>query len=354
MQTFDSNFLKKIKKYSAVGNFCNLNFALVYTNKRGYNFIDRNANELLPLECSKVVIHSGGVIMLTDKRSGATTCVNSSFEKLPFISDNDRVVNFDHNGGLYGNKQEFSMSKPPYDGSGLFLIDIENDGVILHYDNSEKITFLYNLNGEVIHSADNINVLKKKDKGLVICDQHQIIDFAENIHLKLPAPSFSSRYYEHEKFRILGDHIWYSNKLLPLAIRGYDSRQFNEDGSIIFYNNDKYLPYCNGPDCGTVIQIKSYTNKNKYSILYGEYELDRKISITAIKDIRPHVSDWRLFTLDKGYTVLNMDDLRSEKIINIEKECQARNAESEFKDNLLGIAAIIIPILIILLIIYLM
>ena len=47
-----AEFVKRIKKYSYVGNFCNLGFAMVYTNKRGYNFIDKEGNELK--EVSKV------------------------------------------------------------------------------------------------------------------------------------------------------------------------------------------------------------------------------------------------------------------------------------------------------------
>lgn len=344
MAASNSKFIKNIRKYSAVSNFCNLDFALAYTKKRGYNFIDRDGNELLPLECSKITVHSGGVIILTDKRLGSTTYIDSSFNELNFINNNDLIVNFDSNGGLYGKKQEFNMSKPPKDGSELpILIDIQNDGIVLHYDRDSQITTLYDLCGNVIYSANYIEVLKKKNNGIVISDRHQIIDFAENIHLKFRSISSDSwrHYHEHGKFRILGDHIWYNNKLIPLIVSGSDSIQFNDDGSILFYHNDKYSTYCSGPHYGSVIQIKSYTNNSRYNIHYGEYEVDENKDIHRIKDIRPYVSDWQPITLNGDVTTFDMKKWSSLKIQNHEQKQKHQLKADQFKDNVFYTATII-------------
>ena len=323
-----AEFVKRIKKYSYVGNFCNLGFAMVYTNKRGYNFIDKEGNELLDLECSKVVVYRGGLLIITDKRMSTVRYVDTSFRELDFIGPNMYI---------YGSRFEYDMGNIQYSGVNLYLHDFEGSIVILGTKGEDQV--LYNIAGEIIYKAKCFEVIRNAFNRLLVRNDATLVDLTDNITLKLQ--SSGGGYDEYEKFRIYGNNLWYNKKLVPII--GWDN-YIKEDGSIILNHwdtvktNDGTIP----PKFGTAIRIETYNNKRQYKIQYGEFMIPNNMNKYNSKEIV-----WQRLTLPEDGTIMDMKKIPQSQISRLFLNATKKERQKEeFKLNMIAMLGLLSIILV--------
>ena len=237
--------LTKLKKYKAVGNFCNQGFALVYSKKDGYNFIDKEGNEILPLGCSRVRIFKSGIILLVDKRTAKSRLVDFFFNEF-FGVDNfyefqidkglSYPIKYNTSSFTHITENQFDLDTIPYDGSQLQLPDYHPEKflhVFLCFNSDNNKYSLVANSGEVLLTGETIEVIAKKDKYFVVhCDNQLMYASLDAIKtIELPV-FFKQTYNKHLIYNEMGPFVvyhntsWCNGKLVP--IYGWDDLKYSE------------------------------------------------------------------------------------------------------------------------------